>query len=171
MEFKLRKLEEKDVHGMLEWMHEKEVNQYFRFDAHSMNEVTAKKFIEKSFSEENRNYAVADESDEYLGTISLKNINCVDENAEYAISLRKCARGKGVAKVATNKVLEIAFGELGLHKVYLNVLSNNIRAIKFYEKIGFRYIGETKDHVKIRGEFCDLKWFEIMKEEYYGKSI
>lgn len=54
---------------------------------------------------------------------------------------------------------------LKLQKVYLNVLSENLRAIRFYQKIGFRYVGESKNHVKIRGVFHDLMWFEIQKED------
>lgn len=33
-----------------------------------------KKFIENSFNEENKHFAIVNSSDEYLGTISLKNI-------------------------------------------------------------------------------------------------
>ena len=161
----LRKLRIEDAEGMLEWMHDSDTNQYFRFEADKMTKEKAEKFIKESMSEHNMNYAVADQNDVYLGTISLKNINYHDGNAEYAISLRKCARGTGAAKCATLELLQFAFHTLKLQKVYLNVLSENLRAIRFYQKIGFRYVGESKNHVKIRGVFHDLMWFEIQKED------
>ena len=43
----------------------------------------------------------SDQDDEYLGTISLKNIDLKNKNAEYAISTRKKARGTGANQQAT----------------------------------------------------------------------
>lgn len=163
----LRKLQKCDIDGMLEWMHDDDINRFFRFHAADTTKEQAEIFIENSFTKENRHYAVVDEKNQYLGTISLKNINLEDRNAEYAISIRKGAWGKGVSAEATKKVLEIAFEELKLQKVYLNVLSENGRAVKFYEKAGFTYIGESKNHVMIKGEFYDLKWFEIQRGDKF----
>ena len=43
--FRLRKLEEKDIPGMLEWMHDPEINQWFRFDAEKMTAEKARAVI------------------------------------------------------------------------------------------------------------------------------
>ena len=45
---RLRRLEEKDIPGMLEWMHDPEVNRWFRFDAASMTQERAERFIADS---------------------------------------------------------------------------------------------------------------------------
>lgn len=161
---KIRKLEKKDIDAMLEWMHDQKINQFFRFPAAEMTKESVEIFIKNSYTDENRHYALVDDSDEYLGTVSLKNINYEDMNAEYAISMRKCTWGTGAAALATKYILQIAFDELNLQKVYLNVLSNNERAVAFYKKIGFSYVGESKKHIKIKGRFYDLKWYEIQKE-------
>ena len=161
-EIKLRRLEEKDIPGMLEWMHDPDVNRWFRFDAAAMTQERAQKFISDSFTEINRHYAITDSSDEYLGTISLKNIR--DGRAEYAISTRKCAHGSGAAIQATSEVLRIAFEELGLDSVYLNVLAENLRANAFYRKAGFCYTHTEQDALEIRGVKKDLNWYEIRKK-------
>ena len=114
-------------------------------------------------------YAITDENDEYMGTISLKDINLDANNAEYAISLRRCAQGKGIGKSATIEILRIAFEEIGLEKVYLNVLSDNKRAIGMYEKIGFVYEGEFRKHLFLCGEYKSLRWYSILKDEYKRK--
>lgn len=164
---KLRKLKFKDAESMYEWMMDYECNRNFRFDSTKITLESCKNFIEKSLSDkENLNLAIVNENDEYLGTISLKNINYNDLNAEYAISVRKEYHGTGVAKKATQELLKYAFEELHLNKVYLNVLSENIRAIKFYEKIGFEYEGEFKKHLRINSEYKDLKWYCFLKENY-----
>ena len=153
----LRKLENKDVANMLEWMHDEAVARNFRFDFMSMTKEKALNFIADSFNEENQHFAIIDEGDNYLGTISLKNISSTDNNAEYAIVLRRKFWGKGYARKATTAILDYAFHSLNLHKVYLNVLEENVRANNFYKKFGFTFEGSFKDHInRTRGGGMEL---------------
>ena len=164
---RLRNLQEKDAIFMLEWMQDSEIVQNFRFDSTNTNIESVQRFIANSSSStESEHFAIADENDEYLGTISLKNIDMINKNAEYAISLRRSAIGSGIAYESTKKLLEHAFSKIGLEKVYLNVYSKNLRAIKFYEKFGFVYEGEFRKHIYINGEFENLKWYSIIRSEY-----
>ncbi|MBR6090759.1 MAG: GNAT family N-acetyltransferase [Anaerolineaceae bacterium] len=166
----LRRLEEKDIPGMLEWMHDPQVNCWFRFDAAGMTEEKARCFIAGSFTDRDRHFAVTDETDEYLGTISLEDIDRENGHALYAVSMRTCAWGTDAAVKATNLLLDYAFGEIGLERVYLNVLSNNVRANRFYEKVGFRFEGCFRKHLKLRGGWADWNWYAILKEDYYGRN-
>lgn len=170
----LRYLKKKDVQGMLEWMHDADINQFFRFDAEHMTEEKAEKFVEDSIKaikkKTSYNYAVVDGTDCYLGTISLKNVDWDAKSAEYAISLRKTAQGKGIAAAATSILLEDAFKKLELNRIFLNVLSENKGAIRMYEKFGFVYEGEFRQHVFLKGRTRDLKWYSILKDEYVNHS-
>ena len=89
-----------------------------------------------------------------------------DKNAEFAISIRKKYRGKGLGKQAIKDILEIAFYELKLNKVYLNVLSDNVNAIKAYEKSGFIFEGELVNHIRIDNEYKNLKLYGIWRSNY-----
>ena len=162
----LRKLELKDAPKMLEWMTAKDVNNYFRFDPKMISLESCEQFIKNSFNDLNKTYAI-DINEEYIGSISLKNIDMQNLNAEFAISIRNNYRGQGFGKNAIKKILKIAFEDLKLHKVYLNVFSDNSRAIKLYEESGFKYEGELKEHIIINGAYKNLKLYGILKEEYY----
>jgi len=48
--------------------------------------------------------------------------------------------------------------ELQLNRVYLNVLQENKRAVKLYEKISFKYTHTTE--IKFHGEMKMLDWYE-----------
>lgn len=159
----LRRLEEKDALLMLEWMHDDEINCHFQADFAASTMESVLSFINDSFNDENKNFAFVDENDEYLGTVSLKNISYKNRNAEYAIVTRKKAQGTGAARKATFEVLKYAFEELKLHKVYLNVLEENVRAQRLYEKCGFVYEGSAVDAVRIKGEYRTLKWYGMIK--------
>lgn len=156
----LRSLQEKDASYMLEWMTDPSITRFFRFNASDMNLEKCLTFIRGAGeSQDCRHYAIVNEADEYLGTISLKEIH--DGSAEYAISTRSCAHGTGAAMKATRQLLDIAFDELGLQRVYLNVLAENGRANAFYQKAGFRFTHTEENALEIRGEMKDLNWYEI----------
>ncbi len=169
----LRELKEKDAPFMLEWMHDPETKKWFKKDMTGMSLEDVKCFISQSHIPDaincgaNLHFAIADSNtDEYLGTISLKNVDTNALNAEYAISTRKVAQGKGIAKIATELVLKRAFFDYGLHRVYLSVVSDNINAIHLYEECGFKYEGEFRDHIKRDEGFLDWKWYGILKDDF-----
>ncbi len=158
-EFSLRPLEEKDAPGMLEWMQDPNIACFFRFDAAAMSLEKCLAFIRTPSAD--CHWAIVNSRDEYLGTVSLKNIEPVKREAEYAISTRACAHGTGAAMEATRRVLAIAFRELGLQRVYLNVLADNHRANRFYQKVGFRPERTEANALTIRGILHDLNWYAI----------
>ena len=151
---------------MLEWMQHPDIADNFRFGSSKVDIRTTISFIEASLNNtSSQHYAVTDDKDQYMGTVSLKNIDFENKNAEYAISLHMDAIGKGYARFATDAILDVAFKELKLNRVYLNVLSKNIRAIKFYEKYGFIFEGEFKEHLFHKGKFENLRWYRILASE------
>lgn len=163
---KLRELKVKDVDGMLSWMHSKEAKEIFEKDFNKYTREDVLKFAKTKNTKNNINYACVNDKDEYLGTVSLKNIDYDNLNAEYAISFIKEAQGTGAANFATKEILKIAFNELKLEKVYLCVLKTNKRAIEFYKKNKLKKEGVFRNHLKRGNKYVDLLWFSILKEEF-----
>lgn len=163
---KLRALKLEDAKYMMEFIEDEEISKSFKFTRYPFSIDNFTSFIKNSWDDnKNIHYAIVD--DEYAGTVSLKNINYVDGTAEYAIVVRRQFWGTGISQQATSEILNYAFKTLNLRKIYLNVLSSNIRANKFYQKNSFVYEGSFKDHVLINGELEDLNWYCIFnnKEE------
>ena len=158
----LRRLEQKDAPLMLEWMQDETITCNFRYPFAHMTLEKARNFIKYSFDEENQHFAIVDDRDEYLGTVSLKHISEKDHNAEFAIVMRKKAQGTGIAERATTEILRYAFGDLGLHRVYLNVLSDNVTARKLYENCGFDLEGEFKEAIRLHDQYRNLAWYAML---------
>lgn len=146
---KLRKLEEKDAPLMLEWMHDENVLvglQREKFIHKTMEDCI--EFINCSkYDKDNVHLAIVDEKDVYMGTVSLKNINFRRHDAEFAITVRSCAMGKGFSKYGMQEIIKYAFEYLNLKNVYWNVLANNHKAISFYNKLGYNQIEDISQEI------------------------
>ncbi|WP_103065567.1 MULTISPECIES: GNAT family N-acetyltransferase [unclassified Petrotoga] len=79
--------------------------------------------------------------------------------------------GLKVASSATDKNLNYGFYPLNLDKIYLNVLSSNLRVIRFYEKYGFNQEAIFKKHVYRNGDYVDLIWFSYLKNDFIDKRF
>lgn len=161
--YSLRPLMEKDAPRMVEMMHDAGTTQYLQIGGPSYTLDTALRFIASTADESGSVHrAVVDADDVYQGTVSLKNLDLGKKEAEYAISMHPQAQGKGAAKAGSASILELAWS-LGLERVYLNVLTENERANRFYQKFGFRYTHTTE--LAFRGEIKPLNWYECRRED------
>ena len=158
---RLRKLMEKDAPLMLEWMHDRGVTQNLRADFSSRTLEDARRFIDHSQEDDkNLHLAVVSDRDEYMGTVSLKDLSPRDGSAEFAIVVRSCAMGRGYAWFAMQEILRIAFCEQGLKRVYWCVSRENQRAVRFYEKHGFSVTSDPPE--RLLQQYCksgDLAWY------------
>ncbi len=131
----VRYLDIKDAELMLEWMHDLDVVSDLYTDFMSLTLEDCKKFIKESKkNQENLHLAIVDQNDTYMGTVSLKHIDEDGKTAEFAITIRSCAMGKGFSKFGMTQILQIGIEKIGLKKIYWCVSKNNIRAIRFYDK-------------------------------------
>lgn len=170
---RLRKLKTEDAPLMLEWMHNKAIADVFEKDMSAVTLEKAEEFCRRSsgdisfFEDAAVHYAIVEtDNDEYMGTISFKNIDMKNRSAEFAISVRSEFHGTDTAGKATRLILQKGFGEFKLHRIYLNVFSTNARAIRFYEKCGFRYEGESRDGIRKDGRFINLKWYSMLDTDF-----
>lgn len=171
---RLRQLKEADADGMLEWMHDPEIQKFFRTSMETKTREEVMDFIHNANTvpvEGNSiHFAIADEDDSYLGTVSLKDFDFSSRSAEYAISLRKCAQGRGIAYQATREILKMAFETFHLQRIFLNVLEDNLRAIHLYEKLGFTYEGAFRHYLFLNGEYKTLRWYSMLENEWKENS-
>lgn len=168
----LRELREEDAGDMLEWMHDPDSQKGFRKNMRDATLEDARQFCRNAKLGEGHkqgqsiHLAVTDDRDEYLGTISLKKINSEFHSAELAIALRKKAQGHGIATEAIGLLLKKGFEEMGLHRIYLTVLADNIAAIRLYEKCGFILEGELRDHLFLNGRYVSWRVYGMLDGEY-----
>lgn len=156
----LRELKARDADLMLEWMNDPDIANVFSKSFKNKTKEDVLEFISDSKnSVDSLHFAIVDPNDEYMGTISLKNIDYDNKNAEYAISMRSKAHGTGLSYQATRDIIQVAFEKLNLNRIYLNVRESNSRAIGFYRKFGFIEEGSFRNHIFNGNAYEDLLWF------------
>ena len=135
---KLRELKQKDAERMLEWMHDKSVvgKLHTDFDSKTMEDCC--EFITDSNDGENIHLAITNDDDLYMGTVSLKHIT--ETNAEFAITIHREAMGMGYALRAMHEIINIGCEKHGLQQVYWCVNPENERALRFYDKNGYKRV-------------------------------
>jgi L-phenylalanine/L-methionine N-acetyltransferase len=65
-------------------------------------------------------------------------------------------QGQGIGRKLLEALLDVADNYLGLTRVELEVLTDNIRAIRLYERMGFEHEGRKRKAVWRHGEHQDI---------------
>jgi diamine N-acetyltransferase len=100
-----------------------------------------------------------------VGMIGLTEIDHRQQSAELAwVYVEPAARGLGTEVVRA--VLSLGFRELNLHRIHLSVLADNARAIRCYERAGFREEGRLREAVFKGGERRDLIIMAVLRPEF-----
>ncbi len=99
---------------------------------------------------------------EIIGTASLnRGYNRMSHRGVFGISLKKAWWGCGAAAAMMEAILAFA-RENGFEQLNLEVRSSNARAIRLYEKYGFRKLCTFPHFFKIDGKYVD---FDLMNLE------
>ncbi len=100
---------------------------------------------------------VENKSCSLIGSCSLRHIDLIHRNAELQIRIGNADfLGKGLGSDATLILLDHAFKDLNLKRVYLHVFESNKRAIAAYEKCGFIKEGLLQQAAYINGEYINI---------------
>ena len=104
--------------------------------------------------------------DRFIGTTWLKEVNMHHANAELAIYMDRDHIGAGWGTDAQRVILEFGFNTLRLERIYLTVDSENARAIRSYEKVGFKHEGVMRRSWQFKGRLADSVLMAILREEW-----
>jgi RimJ/RimL family protein N-acetyltransferase len=112
---------------------------------------------------------VINEGKRHIGSVSLMGINYREQRAELGIVIGdKTQWGQGYGREAIQLLLDYAFTELNLHRIYLRVDASHTPAIRCYLSCGFKEEGRLRDAVYHHGHFEDQLIMSILRPEYQG---
>lgn len=164
----LRQITESDTDNIVKWRNAPDVKK----NLYTQAPLTTEQHLNWLKNKVNTGYCAqfiievhSPDSMRSIGTVFIKNIDRINLKGEYGIFIGESdARGKGFALKATVKILQHAFEELKLNRIYLTVFSDNLAAINVYQKAGFVQEGILKQDVFRFDRFSDVVCMAITKD-------
>jgi RimJ/RimL family protein N-acetyltransferase len=107
-----------------------------------------------------------------VGEVVINDIYRNNRSSSLRIGLfKKEDFGKGYGTEALVLALHYGFGMLNLHRIELEALIFNERAIQLYEKIGFKKEGIKREGWYFNHRYYDLVTMSILEDEFKEKYI
>lgn len=92
-----------------------------------------------------------------VGSVYFRDVDPVNHSAEYGIFIgEEDARGRGFGTETARLFTDFGFAHLGLHRISLRLLADNLPARRSYEKAGFAVEGTFRDMVLLDGRYRDV---------------
>ncbi len=171
----LRPIQASDTLDIVRWRNDNSV----RANLFSQEELTVEQHMEwvKNVIKTKKAYQFIIEEMEgpnikKIGTTFLKNIDYCNKKAEFGIFIgNKDSRGNGYGTIATKKTLEFGFKNLGLNRIYSNILETNKASITALINGGMKQEGLLReDYIR------DNKTFHVIisaitREDWDNKAI
>lgn len=100
----------------------------------------------------------------HMGNVHLSQIKPRHKNCIYGIVLHRDYVGKGYAYEASNLVIKYAFEAMDLHRIQINVVDKNERAIKLYQRLGAVEEGRLREAFRFKNKYHDVIMYSLLKE-------
>lgn len=165
----LSPIDAQDAEKFTEWLNDIELTENLTLYPHNIsieNEKEALLNLSKG-----HNYSIIDiEKNELIGNCGFTNLDNINQTSEVGLFIgNKTYWNKGYGTEALTLLMDYGFKALNLHNISLRVFSFNERAIKSYEKIGFKRIGKIRESLLREKERHDIILMDILYNEFYEK--
>lgn len=139
------------------WLNDPEVNRYLESGGNYTLEKL-RDFLQTVENSEILFWAIHLKSNDlHIGNIKIDPIHEKYGLGEYGILMgRKTEWRKGYAREASLGIIDFCFKKIGLRKITLGVVKDNVAAVELYKKMGFETEGLYKNHGKYEGKYCDV---------------
>lgn len=128
--------------------------------------------IEIDLKRERPNFAIIkNDTNELIGHCRIFNTDYLHRTANIFLTIDKLFQKKGCGQEALKLLLDYAFNYLNFYNLMLTVYSFNIPAIECYKKIGFKEIGKRTKSRYTNGNWYDIIYMEILKDNFSGNYI
>ena len=130
-----------------------------------MTEEEAEAFLEKVRTDESRRWFAITVDGRVIGETGLLRIFPEWRTTDMSVILGE-ERRKGYGTQAARLMLDLAFGELGMHRVAVGVVGFNEDAIRFWESLGFRKEGVQRDGYLVEDGYHDFVMMCLLEDEW-----
>lgn len=174
---RLRPLEDRDVDDLWPLVSDPELPRMMRWAAHTDRSQTLA-FIQSTrdglASGTSATWAIEVDG-RASGTIGLDGIQFAVaalrvDHAELGYWIAPALRGAGLVTEAAQAVVRCGFETIGLHKILVHCVEDNVASRRVIEKLGFRRVGRLEDDVWRDGRWWSTLSYELTAPEWSDVS-
>ena len=103
-----------------------------------------------------------DDPEKIIGTVCLYDISNSYSRAEIGYKFASAFHHKGYASEAVEKLIDIAFEDLNLHRLCAHVQENNLPSIRLLTGLGFSKEGICRDYLCLNGMWTDHLQYSLI---------
>ncbi len=168
----LRAMIREDMPLYKKWLSDKNVTQYLEMGWRPYTEKDLDStYLQATESQNSIIFVVCDSATgQPIGTAGLYLISWTCRRAQFNILLGEPSfYSKGYGTEVADLIIKYAFERLNLNTIYLGVNTENLGAIKSYEKAGFIKDGVHREFVYNNGRYYDSVAMSILRADYNKK--
>jgi len=164
---RLRAIERSDIPMFVRWFNDPELLQYLSMYV-PMSQASEEQWFERVLKDESQHVFVIETAEGTpIGNLGLFGIDWKNRSAGFGIGIgEKEYLDQGYGSDALRTLLRFAFAEMNLNRVFLHVYDFNQRAIRCYEKAGFRHEGRLRQAQFTCGRYADELIMGILRSEW-----
>ncbi|MDD3147379.1 MAG: GNAT family protein [Candidatus Riflebacteria bacterium] len=107
------------------------------------------------------------ENDSMIGRIALHSVDYgIQRSAGLSYWLDEKLTGQGLIKEALATLTSFAFEEACLHRVWLNIINNNLASLAVARRLGFKNEGTLRQSLFVNGAWRDSTYFAMLEDDY-----
>ncbi|NTU61543.1 MAG: GNAT family N-acetyltransferase [Caldiserica bacterium] len=165
---KVRGLEKSDIDKLVGWRNDRSIQDMligWHFPVTVEQELS---WFEKTWTDQhNKRFAIEADSGDYIGNIGLYDIDWVNRQCGFGIFIGDPRyRGGGYAFDAGHALLDFAFNDMDIHRVWVEVLTTNEPSRKYFERLGFKHEGILREHNYKNGKHVNQHIMGLLKDEF-----
>ena len=165
----LRRPRPDDLPGVVRWYRDPEIARLTRYQTRQMTQAEIERFFQvRMLAADALAYTIVELPDwRQIGFTTFSALDPDNGSVMFHITVgERDAWGRGLGTETTSLMLAHAFERLALHRVGLTVFSYTVRAIRAYEKAGFRIEGRLRDAIMRDGRYFDEVQMGVLANEW-----
>lgn len=165
-DIKLRTIEEEDLEFLRDGVNHPEVRIHMG-NRNPQNMENQQEFFDEVICGDESVDLLITREGERLGIISLNEEGDeADRIAEIGLWIHPDHHGNGNGTEAVELITSYGFEQLNYHKIYARAHANNEASKSIWEKLGFEKEGEFRDHTYTMGDYRDVVYYGVLKDEW-----
>lgn len=164
---RLRSMKKTDIEFKVKWYNDPVVNKTLIIDEPLELEKSLKWFDAAVSDDNRRDFVIETMDGEPIGITGLLGISRKHGTAEcFCVIGEKKFWGRGLGTLIHSLLIQFAYNELKLNKIWAVIYTDNAAIIRVIEKLGFKIEGTLREEKLIDGKRINLHRIGVLKSEF-----